>query len=140
VRADSPSGNQELAVCSPGWQAIAGRAGRCHHGWDGLLPGRDPRVGEIPVFIALAGVDGAGIAAAIWDRPALWVQTNSTSGMSAMRAFPGLADELGRVRGAGPAALDRIDGDGQNGADRASAEPAAMNAGAETGRSRRRHW
>src|SRR6516225_3103053 len=60
-------------------------------------------------------------AAAIWDRPALWVQTNSTSGMSAMRGvLSGLTSELGWRFGAGPAGPGRVDDDGQAGADRAA--------------------
>src|SRR5215475_7828080 len=62
-------------------------------------------------------------AAAIWDRPALWVQTNSTSGMSAMAsAFQGSARELGGLFRADPATPDRVDRDRQEGADRAADE------------------
>src|SRR5215471_17175547 len=60
-------------------------------------------------------------AAAIWERPALWVQTNITSGMSAMAGpFRGSASELGGLFGADPATPDRVDGDRQQGADHAA--------------------
>src|SRR5215472_9541267 len=53
-------------------------------------------------------------AAAIWDRPALWVQTNSTSGTSGMaRASAGLSGELARRIGGSGRAGDRVDHDGQ---------------------------
>src|SRR6516165_1124096 len=62
-------------------------------------------------------------AAAIWDRPALWVQTNSTSGMSAIaNAFQGSASELGGLFGADPATPDWVDHDRQEGADHAADE------------------
>src|SRR5262252_9326846 len=67
-------------------------------------------------------------AAAIWDRSALWVQTNSTSGMSAMAsafqgsASQGSASELGGLFGADPATPDRVDRDRQEGADHAADE------------------
>src|SRR5215469_14942778 len=63
----------------------------------------------------------ASSAAAIWDRPALWVQTKSTSGTSAMPGvLPGSASELGGRFGAGPAGPGRVDGDSQERADRAA--------------------
>jgi hypothetical protein len=53
-------------------------------------------------------------AAAIWDRPALWVQTNSTCGMSAMgNTFLGSACELGGLPGADRAGPGRVEGEGQ---------------------------
>src|SRR5215468_6719780 len=62
-------------------------------------------------------------AAAIWDRPALWVQTNSTWGMSAMAgAFQGSASELGGLFSADPATPDRVDRDRQEGAEGAADE------------------
>src|SRR6516162_8018394 len=63
-------------------------------------------------------------AAAICERPALWVQTNSTSGMSATPAFFLLSLRAGRVLRPGPGRTgpDRVEDHGQDGADRAAGE------------------
>src|SRR5262249_38593485 len=81
-------------------------------GWD---PAEGTRTRPAPSW--------ASSAAAIWERPALWVQTNRTSGMSATTAsFLCSAREPGGLFDVDPATSDRVEGHGQDGADCAADE------------------
>src|SRR3984957_7064927 len=57
-------------------------------------------------------------AAAIWDRPALWVQTKRTSGSAVMCVPPWLPGQLGLL--VGLAQPDRVNDDGQDRAEEAA--------------------
>src|SRR5215467_12307048 len=59
-------------------------------------------------------------AAAIWDRPALWVQTNRTTGTAPTTASFWSACERGGLFDLDPAMPDRVDSHGQHGTDRAA--------------------